>query len=259
MGKTTLCKIAHIAKIFWGDEMTTTHHNRWSDADIAQLILLASQGNGDHAIGRIMGKTYWSVRSARQNRNIILTPRDGFNWTEERITELKSLWIDAKLPASRIAQIFSEKYDHPLTRNSIIGKVDRLKIGRPNSDAAGRGHHGPRLYGTYKPRKPRQKREKETGQFLRLVWSTPLLGQQISFIDLAENHCRFVIGNPSGRETMFCGSPKQQGSYCGYHHQLTHRNDAATPRPHRVGADAGSPPERVNGVGSILPDLPGAA
>ena len=247
--------------------MTTPDREQWTVNDVAQLIVLAGQGHGDRAIGRIMNRTYWSVRSARQNRDIILTPRDGINWTEEKITYLKSLWIDARLSASRIAQIFSEKYNRPTTRNSIIGKVDRLKIGRANPDAVGTGRDGPR--GTYKPRKPRQKRGKETGQFLRLVWSAPPLGQQISFNDLADGHCRFVIGNSNGLETMFCGaprqpqiSPKQRSSYCEFHHQLTHGNDAA-PRPqHRVGTDAGSPPERVNGVGSLLlPSsiIPGAA
>ena len=242
--------------------MTTTHHEPWSDADIAQLVLLAGQGNGDRAIGRIMNRTYWSVRSARQNRNIILTPRDGFKWTEEVITELKSLWIDHKQTASRIAQTFSEKYGRPFSRNSIIGKVSRLQIGRPNHGAGGAGHHGPRLYGTYKPR---QKRAKDSGQFLRLVWSAPHISATVSFAQLEDHHCRFVLGRANGLETMYCGaprqpqiSPKQRSSYCSYHHRVTHGNDAGVAPRNRVGADAGSPPpERVNGVGSTT--LPGAA
>lgn len=43
----------------------------------------------------------------------------------------------------------------------------------------------------------------------------------VKFMDLQYFHCRAVIGNPNGVETVYCGSMKMLGkSWCEHHHKL---------------------------------------
>lgn len=43
-------------------------------------------------------------------------------------------------------------------------------------------------------------------------------------LDLTEKTCRYVLGDPNGLKTHFCGCPTLAGSpYCEFHHRAWHK------------------------------------
>ena len=116
-----------------------------------------------------------------------------------------------------------------ISRNAVIGKCSRLKI-EGNKDRHPRKSG---LYGTVVSIKRsrvsnplgnngrRRKRWVEKPSYSPPFDIVPL---RVSFTDLADHHCRFVLGDkgPDGL-SMYCGHPKFAGaSWCYDHHRLTH-------------------------------------
>jgi GcrA cell cycle regulator len=143
-------------------------------------------------------------------------------WTPARVAQLKKLWEEG-LSAALIAAEMGEGF----TRNSIIGKTNRLKL-TPRRTLSSLG--APRA----KRRRPdRTKRTKAPGRMspLRRLWfgsaDSPIEPQplpeaaatdigRVHIRDLEHNHCRFVVGEPT--DGMFCGDQKVPGlSYCEAH------------------------------------------
>ena len=58
-------------------------------------------------------------------------------WSDERLTLLRVLWIDG-LSAEQIAQTINAETEGTFTRNSIIGRVHRLKLNRRRRSPVGR-------------------------------------------------------------------------------------------------------------------------
>lgn len=147
-----------------------------------------------------------------------------FSWVKnhEALAEVRTMWAEMK-SARQIAIYISEKYSAPITRNSIIGLVNRLGIGRPNKTA----NYEARRAGK-PPKPPRQRRSRFNGQYLRLVWSEPVhTGLSVTFQDLRAEQCRWIYGEPRGLDTAFCGAPTGKGqSYCAHHYVRCHRDFA---------------------------------
>jgi GcrA cell cycle regulator len=127
-------------------------------------------------------------------------------WTDEVIARLRELFA-RNLSSGRIAE------ELKLTRNQVVGKLDRLGLQRV----------GPTI-GLKKPkREPAPKKEtprkipKSVHYEMAVADVVPL---HVELIDLEHDQCRYPYGD--GPFT-FCGCPKIDGSsYCGPHHTLTH-------------------------------------
>ena len=129
-----------------------------------------------------------------------------FDWSKERIVELKQLWAEG-LSSGQIAKKMGG-----LSRNAILGKVHRL--GLPTRE---------RSYAPTKPRKlkmsglvPRIKAQKEK--------VNPMLPPEggVAFMDLKSHHCREVIGwdPPPQALARYCGALQaSDSSYCREHHR----------------------------------------
>lgn len=52
----------------------------------------------------------------------------------------------------------------------------------------------------------------------------PSDAKPICLMDAQAWHCRFVIGEPMGPRTIYCGARKQSGSnFCPMHHRLSYK------------------------------------
>lgn len=125
-------------------------------------------------------------------------------WTEERVDLLKKLWTEG-LSASQIARTMGD-----VTRNAVIGKVHRLGL----SGRASSRPQRPRHVTMPKPlSKPVPIRPVILDEEL-----TSAATAKNNVLNIAENMCKWPIGDPGSNEFRFCGKKSKAGSpYCEGH------------------------------------------
>lgn len=160
-------------------------------------------------------------------------------WTEDRVELLKELWTrgaSATACALRLGGI---------TRSAVIGKVHRLGLpGRTTVQTARRSFCASPQY-RRKPRhalKPDAERVSKTNHRAYIVQdprpdSTPPLDpivppeQRVGIAGLADNQCRWPIGDPQHADFHFCNLNKAEGkSYCELHVRKSTDQPAVRPR-----------------------------
>lgn len=149
-----------------------------------------------------------------------------FCWTDETVAELRRLHGE-KWTCREIAAYFGN-----ITRNAVIGKLHRLGLTSPQK---------------FRPREPRQ------NPFQRIPVPKPVYGPppsklapvaaaapvkpstgkaistiagryQCDLFHLADDSCRFPIGDPGAADFCFCGTKAIEGlPYCGGHSRLVYR------------------------------------
>lgn len=129
------------------------------------------------------------------------------NWTADNIERLRVLWLKG-LTCSQIAAELGT------TKNSIIGKVHRLKLDRRRVGTPRKGQNYPR---PSEPRKPRITLPK-TAKIRSLPMSIPApVTEGVSIVDVTG--CRFPVGTgdvPGGH--LFCNCEQRAKSmFCEYH------------------------------------------
>jgi GcrA cell cycle regulator len=156
------------------------------------------------------------------------------SWTPERCEQLAELWA-AGLSCSQIAAEMGEG----LTRNSVIGKVHRLKL-PPRKEA----HHKSNLrYMRNPPPKPAKKPAKKPIKGFRPGVALPLLPEAMPgdlealkgdvwaalpntspkpLLAVSDDKgCRWPIGEE--RPYLFCGEDIHRGVYCRSHAAIAFR------------------------------------
>lgn len=106
-------------------------------------------------------------------------------WTDEKVKQLKKLWVKGKSTIEIAKEL-------GMSKNSVIGKVHRLDLtARPS------------------PIKKKQGVQKAV---------RPVLSDKCRLMDLRTNTCRWPIGDPSDDDFHFCGHPTTTGKpYCPEH------------------------------------------
>jgi GcrA cell cycle regulator len=139
-------------------------------------------------------------------------PMTEFGWSEDRVTTLKTLWLDG-LSASQVAKELGG-----VTRNAVIGKVHRLglsgraqpskptRLQRPKREAAPKRTAAGRAPPA-SPRPPLPSRVEAVAEGPGLVSSMTALGAHV---------CRWPIGDPKADDFSFCGR-LASGPYCPTH------------------------------------------
>lgn len=142
-------------------------------------------------------------------------PQDTTGWTEARVEILKEHWGKG-WSASEIAALLPG-----LSRNAVLGKVDRLKLTR-NRGARGSGVSRPRKPAASKPKpaKPAKPAKAPTGAPYHLRrFETIAAGTDpgfvepppqndsagIQFMELTNATCRWPKGTPGHDGFCFCG------------------------------------------------------
>ena len=122
------------------------------------------------------------------------------DWSRERVEELTRMWNDG-LTARQIA----EELGDGITRNSVIGKANRLGLSKPTKSSV-----------------TRQQRKVETRT--KLVPLKPPSGEGVNIFTLTSSTCRWPLGDPTEAQFRFCGSNCESGHpYCEYHAALAYQ------------------------------------
>jgi len=167
-------------------------------------------------------------------------------WTPERTETVKRMWMDGK-SAGHIAR------EMGLTRNSVIGKVHRLKLphhGQVNpaiaakAEAGRNGQSGKSRGAHHEANKARQAAKthvKSSALTGVIMPGTPVAPMEIDMgvepsamriltIDLDSpihpNMCRWIDGDPKA-DHSYCGKPTGGRSYCATHHERVYHKVTA--------------------------------
>ena len=183
------------------------------------------------------------------------------SWTDERVEQLRKLWLDGK-SASQIAAELS----NGITRNAVIGKVHRLGLSgrvkspgqpaprpRPAKPAAtshvggaGGSSHGSshgsgvsagamqRSQAAQRPSMPMTRGATALAFAPSADLEPPVLrptedvvipmSERVTIMELKESMCRWPLGDPSTPEFRYCGSKSPIGdTYCGHHARIAYQ------------------------------------
>ncbi|WP_296816187.1 GcrA family cell cycle regulator [Brevundimonas sp.] len=145
-------------------------------------------------------------------------------WTDERVANLKKLWLDG-LSASQIAKQLGG-----VTRNAVIGKVHRLGLsGRAAPSQPSRpAFRAARPRPTQAPSAPRRI---EPAPRAAAAPAQPAprpavldLPGTATVLTLGSHMCKWPIGDPSSNEFSFCGRRSDEGHpYCVEHSRVAYQ------------------------------------
>ena len=143
----------------------------------------------------------------------------GATWTSERVEQLQGC-IRAGLTCSQIAAEIG------VTRNAVIGKMNRLGLSRPKHVLAGKPE----------PRRAAWRSRNVTRLFTqhRILVELPPEpapgtdaihhGPGCSLLELSPGQCRWPISEPGAADFCFCGNNQVEGlPYCGGHARLAYK------------------------------------
>jgi len=166
----------------------------------------------------------------------------GGTWTEERVEQLKKLWLDG-LSASQIAAEIGN-----VTRNAVIGKIHRLGLsGRGKTKAAApvRGRKPARA-----PSAPTSIPQPSAPTPVAVapaplpIDPAPLvkfddvvvpISECVTIMELRESMCRWPMGDPTKPEFRFCGARSVTGlPYCTHHARIAYQPVADRKRDRRL-------------------------
>ena len=172
------------------------------------------------------------------------------SWTDERVEQLRKLWLDGK-SASQIAAELA----NGITRNAVIGKVHRLGLsGRVKTP----GQQAPRPRPAAKPQTSAQSHG--SGHTQRTTTSSPAMtrpsmpmtrgatalayapraevetilrpteevvipmSERVTIMELKESMCRWPLGDPATTEFRYCGTRSPIGdTYCTHHARIAYQ------------------------------------
>ncbi len=195
-----------------------TPTQEWTASENATLKHLVELGVDDPEIGDRLGKSAMAVRGRRLRMHLSRGGQRAFVWKEAETARLIELWA-TKIPGAQIARLMTEEFGRAFTKNAIIGRAHRLD--QPSHKASPRKERTPRRrVKAFKPAKP-----------FAFSWAPPPPPAEDHawqlFSELQGPACHFIQGEPRGFETLMCGLPVAMGSYCGYHHWMTHQKAPA--------------------------------
>lgn len=147
-----------------------------------------------------------------------------FHWTEEAVEYLQELF-ESGASATKSAAAMNERFGSAISKNSIIGKWDRL--GWSNTRKRGQVicRRARKPIAPQDLAKPTANRIKRAAPAIREPQpiGIPVSGR-FSLTDLGPFDCRFPLGDPLHSEFSFCGAPKRMGSaYCAEHHAICYQ------------------------------------
>ena len=154
-------------------------------------------------------------------------------WSSERIELLKS-HFHAGLSCSQIAREIG------VTRNAVIGKLNRLGLSRPK-DVIGRQLQHGRTARLARPKGPRSFRPKRSHltivsqhEMLMAAFPAPAPrvedipihnGRGCTLLELGQGQCRWPINSPGADDFCFCGNEPIKGlPYCAGHARIAYRS-----------------------------------
>lgn len=148
-------------------------------------------------------------------------------WTDERIERLRALWTEGQ-SASQIAKALGG-----VTRNAVIGKVNRLGLPGRSKAASGIAAQVNRRYRKVAPAKPVSSQLARVfgAEKVRPIAAPPPPLERspegpgsATLLTLGVHMCRWPIGDPLADDFTFCGRRRDEGAtYCRAHAQAAYQ------------------------------------
>ena len=157
-----------------------------------------------------MSKSTGAIRGRRQRLRIPRPVQRAYLWDKKQDARLSELWT-AGMAAVHIALALTEEFKRPFSKNSVIGRANRLAV--PSRKVVCR-ESKPRIRIRLSRPIVRTKAPPPPGE--NHAWQL--------FGELTSKTCHFVQDEPRGFDTLMCGLPTSNGSYCEYHHWMTHKH-----------------------------------
>lgn len=169
------------------------------------------------------------------------------SWTDERVDQLRQLWLDGK-SASQIAAVLS----NGVTRNAVIGKVHRLglsgRVKAPSQNAPRQRAPKPQQHSHRSM--PQRSQGPRTQGNNALAWAPRIearpierpqeevvipMSERVTIMELKEAMCRWPLGDPQTPEFRYCGGKSPVGvPYCTYHSRVAYQPAQDRRRPQRA-------------------------
>ena len=149
-------------------------------------------------------------------------------WTAERVAQLKN-GVNAGLSCAQIANEIG------VSRNAVIGKINRLGLSRGRNPAAPRPRDGALV------RRPKVLTQRLV---LKALFTTAPIADVVSsepcsLLNLTARKCRWPISGVGAVDFTFCGNTTVDGiSYCAGHARIAYRGSSGLPLP-ELQADCG--------------------
>jgi GcrA cell cycle regulator len=145
-----------------------------------------------------------------------------FAWSPAAIDDLHRLFVGLNLSAAETAEALGQG----VTRNAVLGKVQRLGWTRPDPPRAGR------------PPSPERRAERAAARrsspFSRVVPLPPLREVAVEstpklWTEREERECAFPVGEPEGLGMQYacCAEVQGRGDYCLAHQALMRQRGTA--------------------------------
>jgi GcrA cell cycle regulator len=150
-------------------------------------------------------------------------------WTTERVEQLKSCF-GAGLTCSQIAGEIG------VSRNAVIGKMNRLGLSRPRSGRASApaakraadrngGGNVTRLFSQHRILMQLPPEPQEQSAVVSIHD-----GRGCSLLDLSPGNCRWPVSEPGAQDFCFCGNQQVAGlPYCVGHARMAYKSAARSP------------------------------
>ena len=148
-------------------------------------------------------------------------------WPDVMIEELGRLYADPSLKsAAVIADDLNRKFGTQLTRNGVIGRVNRMGLKRD-----GRATSRPeRPHPKHKPVAHQRPPQPQPAP----IPETPPIGPGVPFSELEPGDCRCRYEVGGGHDAMryvFCGAATDGGPFCDFHHGMVYVRGTANRMP----------------------------
>jgi GcrA cell cycle regulator len=146
-------------------------------------------------------------------------------WNTERVEALKR-YVAAGLSCSRIANEIG------VTRNAVIGKMNRLGLSRPKEVRQRESAARPSRRKTPAPWRQQRPTVAVQREMLKAVFPEQQPCEEIpigggrgcTLFELGQQKCRWPISSPGAADFCFCGNEPVKGlPYCAGHARLAYR------------------------------------
>jgi len=156
-----------------------------------------------------------------------------FTWNEENIAIVKARYL-----SGHTATVIMHEIGAP-SRNSVIGKIDRLGLRRDRSMPVFRAQRRSSRHFAISAYDMVQKLERRARRAMRkemppeppvpprempIAPECPPMGERCQLMDLTSKTCRWPIGQVGHEDFFFCGAvPEEDSPYCPYHNVVAHK------------------------------------
>src|SRR5262245_1878237 len=193
---------------------------------------MCSRGRAPRAVA--CWRPAYGLRPAVRHGEATTMSRNNSTWNSERLEALRR-YCEAGLSCSLIAREIG------VSRNAVIGKLNRLGLSRPKDVVArtlkreGRPHPPrPKMSATWRalPARPARPTIIAQHEMLKTAFGTrspvediPIRdGRGCTLLELGQEKCRWPISTPGAADFCFCGSEPVKGlPYCAGHARMAYR------------------------------------